>query len=265
MIALAVAGASGRMGRSVIRAAAGESEFTISGGLVRTGSTDLGKDLGLLAGVTETGVSATDNIKSAIEGAGVVIDFSVPNASDRVLEHCAGAGVPLVIGTTGLDENQHRAIAAAAEKTAILYAANMSVGVTLMLSLAEVASRTLADEFDIEIIDVHHRDKKDAPSGTALAIGESIDRGRGAAASREMGRGPEDGPRAPGAVGYSSVRAGDIVGEHTVLFAGNGESLELTHKATSRMTFARGALRAAHWIYGRSPGLYGMSDVIGGG
>ena len=265
MISLAVIGASGRMGRSVMKAAAGESGFTISGGLVRPSSADLGKDLGLLAAVAETGVSATDDIKSAIEAADVVVDFSLPDSGGPVLKHCVEAELPLLIGTTGLDEEHHHAIAAAAEKTAILYAANMSVGVNLMLRLAALTSRTLGDDFDIEIIDFHHRDKKDAPSGTALAIGESIDSGRGATARREMGRGPEDGHRAPGAVGYSSVRAGDIVGEHTVLFAGSGESLQLTHKATSRTTFARGALRAAGWIYGRSPGLYGMSDVIGGG
>ena len=265
MIALAVAGASGRMGRSVMKVAAGEPGFTISGGLVRPGSSDIGKDLGLLAGVTATGVSATDDVKSAIEGADVVVDFSLSDSGGPLLRQCAEAGLPLVIGTTGLDEQQHVAIAAAAERTAIVYSANMSVGVNLLLSLAALSSRTLGDDFDIEIIDIHHSGKKDAPSGTALAIGASIDTGRGTAASREMGRGPEDGPREPGAVGYSSVRAGDIVGEHTVLFAGSGESLQLTHKATSRTTFARGALRAAQWVCGRSQGLYGMPDVIGGG
>jgi len=251
------------MGRSVIKAAAGESDFVISGGLLRRGSASVGKDLGLMAGILEMGVSATDDLRSAIDDADVVIDFSLPDPGNVVMEHCAEAQLPLVIGTTGLDENQRHAISIAAQKTAVVYAANMSIGVNLMCKLAELSSSALGDDFDVEIIDIHHRDKKDAPSGTALAIGKKVDFGRGTVANREMGRGPENGPRAPGAVGYSSVRAGDIVGEHTLLFAGTGESLRLTHRVTSRATFAHGALRAARWICGRSPGLYGMSNVLG--
>lgn len=263
MITLAVVGASGRMGRSVIKASAGESDIEISGGLVRKGSSTVGRDLGLLAGIAEMGVSATDKLRSAIDDADVVVDFSLPDPGNVVLEHCAQQGLPLVIGTTGLDDGQRHAMSMAAEKTAVVYSANMSVGVNLMGKLAEFASSALGDNFDVEIIDIHHRDKKDAPSGTALAIGAKVDLGRGTIANREMGRGPEDGPRLPGAVGYSSVRAGDIVGEHTLLFAGSGESLELTHRVTSRVTFVHGALRAARWVCGRSPGLYSMSNVIG--
>jgi len=262
MISIAIIGATGRMGLTVVKAVEADSNFSISGCLVHESSPDIGRDVGLLAGVDEIGVTATADIDRALAGADVVVDFSTADSRSDVVASCARIGLPMVIGTTGLDDAQRNAIARAAEAIAIVYAANMSVGITLMQKLAALACQTLGDDFDIEIVETHHRDKKDAPSGTALAIGEAIDNAGQTSRPREIGRRPGDGPRTTGAVGYSSIRAGDVVGEHTVILAGAGESLELTHKASNRMTFATGALRAASWISARSAGLYDMTDVL---
>jgi 4-hydroxy-tetrahydrodipicolinate reductase len=262
MISIAVIGATGRMGLAIVKAVESDAGFSISGGLVHESSADIGCDVGVLAGVGEIGVTATENLDSALAGADVVVDFSTADSRSDAVAHCARIGLPMVIGTTGLDDAQLDAITHAAGTIAIVHAANMSIGITLMQKLAALACQTLGDDFDIEIVETHHRDKKDAPSGTAIAIGEAIDNAGQASRPREIGRRPGDGPRTRGAVGYSSIRAGDVVGEHKVIFAGAGESLELTHKASSRMTFATGALRAASWVRARSAGLYDMSDVL---
>lgn len=263
MTRVAIMGASGRMGVALTRAAAADPGVTISGGLVRAGCAAAGQDMGMFAGIGETGVIATEEIESAIADADVVLDFTLPDATDTILRACVDEAVPLVIGTTGLSDEQHRAIATASGRIPLVYGANMSVGVNLMLRLAMLAGRVLGEAYDAEIVDAHHRHKRDAPSGTALALGDAIVAGRSGDAVREMGRGPDSVARKRGAIGFSSIRGGDIVGEHTVLLAGEGERLELTHRASDRASYASGALRAARWVEGREPGLYSMAEVLG--
>lgn len=259
---LAVAGASGRMGRAVLRAAA-DAGLAVVGGWVRPGSTADGHDLGTLAGLPPSGIAASVDLATALSDAEVVVDFTLPAALPVLLEHCRGRGLALVTGTTGLEDGQRQAVAEAAAEIAIVQAANMSVGVTILLDLAERAAAALGEDFDAEIIEIHHRHKLDAPSGTALAIGDAVARARPGTPPVEAGRGPGSGRRRPGAIGYASIRAGEVVGEHTLLLAGAGERLELTHRAADRAAFAGGALRAAAWVRGRPPGLYGMRDVLG--
>jgi len=258
---VAIAGASGRMGRAVLRAAATRADVTVTGGWVR--ARGAGDDLGVLAGGTPTGVAASADLATAFDGAEIVVDFTLPGALEAVLEACRRRGLPLVTGTTGLAAGEQAAVVATARDIPVVQAANMSIGVTVLLDLAERAAAALGPEFDAEIIDVHHRHKLDAPSGTALAIGAAVAGVRGDNAPVEAGRGPQSGRRAPGAIGYSSVRAGDVVGEHTLMLAGPGERIELTHRAADRAAFAGGALRAAQWLRGRPPGLYGMEHVLG--
>lgn len=260
---VAIAGASGRMGRAVLRAAAGLEAVTVGGGWVRADSTAAGRDLGELGGVAPLGVAATGDLGAALAGADAVIDFTLPGALRALLAACVERALPLVTGTTGLAREEQAAVAAAAQSIPIVQAANMSVGVNVLLELAARATTALGPAFDAEIVEVHHRHKLDAPSGTALAIGAAVAAARGGDAKVEAGRGPGDGRRTPGAIGYASVRAGDVVGEHTLLLAGDGERLELVHRATDRGAFAGGALRAAAWLQDRPPGLYRMRDVLG--
>jgi 4-hydroxy-tetrahydrodipicolinate reductase len=260
-VRVAIAGASGRMGRAVLRGVAAREDIAISGGWVRPSDAD--SDLGLLAGGAPTGVAASADLATALEGAEVVVDFTLPGALETLLEACRSRGIPLVTGTTGLAEGEQAALVEAAVDIPVLQAANMSVGVTVLLDLAERATAALGRGFDAEIIEVHHRHKLDAPSGTALAIGAAVAGVRGPDVPIEAGRGPGSGRRAPGAIGYSSVRGGDVVGEHTLMLAGAGERIELTHRAADRAAFADGALRAALWLRGRPPGLYGMKHVLG--
>jgi len=261
---IAITGVSGRMGRALLEAVAADADCTLGAAYDRAGSPLIGQDAGVAIGA-HTGVAVSERVAGALDGIHALIDFTRPEATFGHLEACAAAGVPLVIGTTGFDEAGKARIRTAAAKTAIVFAPNMSVGVNLLMKLAELAARVLQDGYDIEIIEAHHRHKVDAPSGTALGLGQAV----AAALDRELadcavyGREGVTGERDPRTIGFATVRGGDIVGDHTLLFAGTGERVELTHKASSRATFAQGALRAAKWLQGRAPGLYDMRDVLG--
>ncbi len=262
-IRLAIAGASGRMGRMLIEAALGTDDLSIAAALDRPGSPDLGRDCGEFLG-RATGARVTDDL-AALRGADVLIDFTRPEGTLQHLRACADVGVRMVIGTTGLDEAGRAAIRAAAAKIAIVYAPNMSVGVNATFKLLEVAAKILSSGYDVEIIEAHHRHKVDAPSGTALKMGEVIAQAQGrrledvAVYAREG----HTGERRSGTIGFAAVRGGDIVGDHTVMFAGIGERIEITHRSSSRMTYAHGSLRAARFLMQQPHGLFDMHDVLG--
>jgi 4-hydroxy-tetrahydrodipicolinate reductase len=262
---VAVTGVSGRMGRALIEACHHDPQLRLGAALDRPGSTAVGRDAGELAGLGPIGVTVRDDLKAALGDFDVLVDFTRPEASLDYLAACAAAGKKVVIGTTGFDAAGKEQIAAAARKTAVVFAPNMSVGVNLCFKLLDLAARVLRDDVDVEIIEAHHRHKVDAPSGTALRMGEVV----AAALGRDLktcavyGREGVTGERARPTIGFATVRGGDIVGDHTALFAGEGERVEITHKASSRMTFARGALRAAAWLKDRGTGLYDMQDVLG--
>ncbi|MDO9468254.1 MAG: 4-hydroxy-tetrahydrodipicolinate reductase [Thiobacillus sp.] len=259
----AIAGVSGRMGRTLLEAVAADAGCALHAALDRPGSPLLGQDAGAAWGAA-SGVKVSDQPAAALPGAQALIDFTRPEATFAYLDACVAAGVPLVIGTTGFDEAGRGRIAAAAQQIPIVFAPNMSVGVNLLMKLAELAAQVLEDGYDIEIIEAHHRHKVDAPSGTALGLGQAVAGAinRDLAGCAVYGREGVTGERDPKTIGFSTVRGGDIVGDHTLLFAGIGERVELTHKASSRATFAQGALRAAKWLQGRAPGLYDMRDVL---
>ena len=263
MVDIAVAGAAGRMGRYLIEACTQAENARCSAATEHPDSPALGNDAGLLAGVGELGVPVRADLAAARFD--VLIDFTRPAATLANLAHCRDAGKAMVIGTTGFDAGQKQAITAAAADIPVVFAPNMSVGVNLCLKLLETAARVLGDGVDIEIIEGHHRDKVDAPSGTALRMGEVVAEvlGRDLSQCAVYGREGHTGARQRSTIGFATVRAGDLVGEHTVLFADLGERVEITHKASSRMTFAKGAVRAALWLQGRAPGLYDMQDVLG--
>lgn len=250
---IVVAGAAGRMGRTVTRAIAESEGFTLAAALVRSGARSDG-----MTGTTGDAV-VTDDPRSAISAADAIVDFSTPHVSVRLSAMASEKRVPQVIGTTGFSADQELEIEAAARKTVIVKAPNMSVGVTLLANLVKHAARALPD-FDIEILEMHHRMKVDAPSGTALLLGHAASDGRGAPLRVSD---PRQGAREKGAIGFASLRGGTMVGEHQAIFAGPHERLVLSHTAEDRMIFARGALLAAQWAQGRSPGLYTMNDVLG--
>ena len=264
MIKVCIAGASGRMGKALLEAVAGAGDLRLAAALERTGSPYLGRDAGELIGV-HLGANIREDVAEALDSADVLIDFTRPEATLRHLEICTREGVGLVIGTTGFDAAGKAAIAAAANTIPIVFAPNMSVGVNLALRLLDTAARVLNEGFDIEIVEAHHRHKVDAPSGTALRMGEVVAAalGRDLKSCAVYGREGVTGERDASTIGFATVRGGDIVGDHTVLFAGVGERLEITHKAGSRMTFAFGALRAARFLAGRKTGLFDMQDVLG--
>ncbi|MDD5460598.1 MAG: 4-hydroxy-tetrahydrodipicolinate reductase [Methylococcales bacterium] len=265
MMRIAVAGASGRMGLCLIKAAALTDKAELAAAVSRPGSDAIGKDAGELGGIGELGVKVVDDLAAVIERFDVLIDFTRPDASMAFIELCRQAGKKIVIGTTGYSEAQKAAINDAAEDVAIVLAPNMSVGVNLSLKLLEMTAKVMGDYTDIEIIEAHHRHKVDAPSGTALRMGEVIagTLGRDLKHCAIYGREGNTGERDQKTIGFSTIRAGDIVGEHTVMFADDGERMEITHKATSRMTFANGAVRAAIWLKDKPNGLYDMQDVLG--
>jgi 4-hydroxy-tetrahydrodipicolinate reductase len=259
-----IAGSSGRMGRALLEAVASDPDMHLHAALERAGSPYAGRDAGELASGA-MGVTVTDDLAKALTGAQVMIDFTRPEASLAYLEACRAAGVAMVIGTTGFDETGREAIVAAARDIPIVFAPNMSVGVNLVFKLLDMASRVLDEGYDIEIIEAHHRHKVDAPSGTALRMGEVIAKalGRDLKDCAVYGREGVTGERNPSTIGFATVRGGDIVGDHTALFATVGERVEISHKASSRMTFALGALRAARFLAGKQSGLYDMQDVLG--
>ncbi len=262
-VKVAIAGVSGRMGRALLEAVDADVGCSLHGALDRPGSPLVGQDAGAAWGHA-SGVAVSDRPGAAIAGAGALIDFTRPEATFGYLDACVAAQVPLVIGTTGFDDAGRARIAAAAEQIPVVFAPNMSVGVNLLMKLAELAAQVLEEGYDIEIIEAHHRHKVDAPSGTALGLGRAVARAidRDLASCAVYGREGVTGERDPKTIGFATVRGGDIVGDHTLLFAGVGERVELTHKASSRATFAQGALRAAKWLQGRAPGLYDMRDVL---
>ncbi|HEX9172346.1 MAG TPA: 4-hydroxy-tetrahydrodipicolinate reductase [Telluria sp.] len=260
---IAVAGASGRMGRMLVEAIGAAPDATLAGALDVAASPALGSDAGAFSGQL-TGVVIHSDLDKGLLDADVLIDFTRPEGTLRHLAHCAEHGIKMVIGTTGFDEAGKAAIRAAAEKTAIVFAPNMSVGVNVTLKLLEMAAKSLSEGYDIEIIEAHHRHKIDAPSGTALKMGEVIADalGRDLKQCAVYGREGVTGERDPSTIGFATIRGGDIVGDHTVLFAGTGERIEISHKSSSRVTYAHGALRAARFLADKPTGLYDMGDVL---
>jgi 4-hydroxy-tetrahydrodipicolinate reductase len=265
MMRIALVGVSGRMGLCLIKAAALAENAELTVAVSRPESLAIGKDAGEMAGISTIGLPVGTDLIAVIDQFDVLIDFTRPDASMAYIEICRQAGKKVVIGTTGYSEAQKTAIAEAAKEIPIVIAPNFSVGVNLSLKLLEMTAKVMGDYTDIEVIEAHHRHKVDAPSGTALRMGEVV----AAALGRDLkdcaiyGREGDTGARDPKTIGFSTIRAGDIVGEHTVMFADEGERVEITHKATSRMTFANGAVRAAIWLEGKSEGLYDMQDVLG--
>ena len=261
---VAVAGASGRMGRTLIEAVAGADDARLAAALEQTGNAHVGRDAGELAG-SPCGVKVADNVALAISGCDVLIDFTRPEGTLAHLAVCAKQGVKMVIGTTGFTEQQRKEIADAARAIAIAMAPNFSVGVNVMFRLLDVAARSLAKGYDVEIFEAHHRHKVDAPSGTALRMGEVVAQalGRDLKQSAIFGREGVTGERKDETIGFATVRGGDLVGDHSVMFIGAGERLEVTHRASSRANYATGALRAARFIMSKKNGLFDMSDVLG--
>lgn len=265
MSRIAVVGASGRMGLCLIKAAVQAKNAEFVAAVSRPQSLAIGKDAGELAGIGTLDIKVVTDLAFVMDDFDVLIDFTRPEASMDFIEQCHRAGKKVVIGTTGYSEAQKKQIAKAAEEIAIVLAPNFSVGVNLSLKLLEMTAKVMGDYTDIEVIEAHHRHKVDAPSGTALRMGEVIAQtlGRDLKDCAIYGREGHTGERDRKTIGFSTIRAGDIVGEHTVMFADEGERIEITHKASSRMTFAHGAVRAAVWLAGKKSGLYDMQDVLG--
>jgi len=265
MSKVAIAGAAGRMGRALIEACHQHPQLSLGAATEQSGSSLLGSDAGEMAGFGLMDVILVDDLSRVSGDFDVLIDFTSPAATMRHLDICREAGKAIVIGTTGLSDEQKARISEAAKSIPVVFAPNMSVGVNLSLKLLEMAAKVLGDDVDVEIVEAHHRFKVDAPSGTALRMGEVVADalGRDLKQCAVYGREGQTGERDPKTIGFATIRAGDIVGEHTVMFAGMGERVEITHKASSRMTFANGAVRAAAWLTGRESGLYDMQDVLG--
>ena len=262
---IAVTGAAGRMGKNLIEAVHQADGVTLGAAVARPESTLLGADAGELVGVGKLGVALSGNLEGVLDQFDVLIDFTHPSVTLKNLQICRRAGKAMVIGTTGFSAAEKQLLSEAGEDISIVFAANFSVGVNLCLKLLDTAARVLGDDVDIEVLEAHHRHKVDAPSGTALRMGEVVANalGRDLDKVAVYGREGQTGARARETIGFATVRAGDVVGDHTVLFAADGERVEITHKASSRMTFAKGAVRAASWLSGRSAGLYDMQDVLG--
>ncbi|MCQ4348182.1 4-hydroxy-tetrahydrodipicolinate reductase [Pseudomonas stutzeri] len=261
---IAVMGAAGRMGKNLIEAVQQAPGAVLAAAIDRPGSSLIGADAGELAGVGRLDVALVDDLARVLGDFDVLIDFTHPSVTLQNLAICRAAGKAMVIGTTGFTPEEKRQLAEAAREIPIVFAANFSVGVNLCLKLLDTAARVLGDDVDIEIIEAHHRHKVDAPSGTALRMGEVVAEalGRDLRKVAVYGREGQTGARERETIGFATVRAGDVVGDHTVLFAADGERVEITHKASSRMTFARGAVRSALWLEGRPPALYDMQDVL---
>jgi 4-hydroxy-tetrahydrodipicolinate reductase len=262
---LVVVGAGGRMGRMLIRAVAETEGCILSGAIEREGAPVLGQDAGVLAGLAPLGVAVTDDPLPVFAAAEGVLDFTTPTATIFFAELAAQARIVHVVGTTGMEEADLAKLAAAAHHARIVRSGNMSLGVNLLAGLVRKVSAALGEDFDIEIVEMHHRMKVDAPSGTALLLGEAAAEGRGVALAdtRVSTRDGHTGARRPGDIGFATLRGGTVVGDHSVVFAGAGERLTLSHHAEDRAIFARGAVRAAQWAFDRPPGLYGMADVLG--
>jgi len=260
-----IVGAGGRMGRTLIHAVAASKGVTLAGAVDAPGSAVIGRDAGELAGLGKNGVSVVDDAAPLLQRADALIEFTIPAATMGFAELAANAGLVHVIGTTGHSAEEEAVIAKAADRAIIVKSGNMSLGVNLLAALVQRVAKTLNDEYDIEIVEMHHNKKIDAPSGTALMLGRAAAEGRGIDLARRAVRGRDGmtGTRRAGDIGFASLRGGTVVGEHSVIFAGPAERVELTHRAEDRMIFARGALHAALWARGKKPGLYSMADVLG--
>ena len=262
---VAVVGAAGRMGKNLVQSVCNTDGLELTAATERPDSTLIGVDIGEVAGVGKLGVLISHSLTKVVDDFDVVIDFTGPAATLVHLEVCREHGKKMVIGTTGFDDAQKAKIDDAAKEIALVFAPNMGVGVNVCLKLLDVAARVLGDDYDIEIVEAHHRHKVDAPSGTALRMGEVV----ADALDRDLqkvaiyGREGQTGARDPKTIGFATIRAGDVVGEHTVMFATEGERIEITHKASSRMTFANGAARAAAWLNDQASGRFDMHDVLG--
>jgi 4-hydroxy-tetrahydrodipicolinate reductase len=261
---IAIAGCAGRMGSTLIEAVLADEALALAAALEQANHPALGRDAGTAIGKA-SGVTIADDVDRALEAADVLIDFTRPQGTLAVLARCEALGKAMVIGTTGFSVEDQARISRAAERVALVIAPNMAVGVNVVFKLAEMAARALGDGYDVEIVETHHRHKVDAPSGTALKLGEMVAAalGRDLASCAVHGRHGDTGERDPRAIGFHALRGGDIVGEHTVLFAGSGERVEVTVRSANRMTYALGALRAAKYLRGRAPGRYDMFDVLG--
>jgi len=265
MTRIAVAGAAGRMGLRICALAGDHSGLEVSGAFEKPGHAHLGSDVGELAGIGQIGVKIEDSPSAVFEGADVIIDFTFPDATIATMEAAAKTGTAMVIGTTGIDKAGQDRIRQLAEKVPCVYAGNMSLGINLLTKVVGDIAGALGGDYDVEVIEAHHKMKKDAPSGTAFMLAQ--------AASDALGRDLDNdavfsrhgmiGERGKGEIGVQTIRGGDIVGEHTVMFIGMGERIEVSHRVTNRDTFARGALKAAHWLSGKPAGLYDMQDVLG--
>jgi 4-hydroxy-tetrahydrodipicolinate reductase len=264
MIKVVIVGVTGRMGHALLEGVFADAELALHGALDRAETPQIGRDAGEQLGQV-SGVKITDNIETALVNADVLIDFTRPEASMMYLAACQKHHVKMIIGTTGFSPEQKLAIESASKNIAIVFAPNMSVGVTLLINLVEQAAKVLNDGYDIEIVEMHHRHKVDAPSGTALRLGEAAAQGLGQALKdcAIYSREGVTGEREAGKIGFATLRGGDVVGDHTVVLAGIGERVELTHKASSRATFALGALRAAKFLSDKNAGLFDMQDVLG--
>jgi 4-hydroxy-tetrahydrodipicolinate reductase len=262
---IAVLGVSGRMGGALLKALDEMPGAKLHSATASPGSRWIGQDASAPHSGASRAVKISGNPVEALQGATVAIDFTLPDATATNLDAALRAKCALVLGTTGHDSAQRQLILDAARQIPIVWAANTSLGVNLLLKLVELAAATLGDDYDLEIFEAHHRNKKDAPSGTALALGRAAAQGRKVVLNdvAEFNRHGQSQPRRRGAIGFSVFRGGDVVGDHTVTFAGIGERIELTHKASDRMAFARGAMQAAQWLVAKPPGLYSMADVLG--
>ncbi len=260
-----IAGAGGRMGRTLIHAVAASKGLTLAGAVEAAGSAVIGRDAGELAGLGPNGVKVVSDVASVLKDADGLIEFTIPAATLAFAEMAAAAGKVHIIGTTGHSAEEEAVIAKAASRATIVKSGNMSLGVNLLAALVKRVAQTLNEDYDIEIFEMHHNKKIDAPSGTALLLGRAAAQGRGVDLTARSVRGRDGitGARKSGDIGFASLRGGSVVGEHSVIFAGPAERVELTHRAEDRMIFARGALHAALWARGKKPGLYSMADVLG--
>ena len=264
-IAVGVIGAGGRMGRMLIEAVKDNSQTTLNAAIERQGSSLVGADAGEVAAIGRLDVAIVDDLISVINDIDVLIDFSLPDATEQNMKICAEHNVAMVIGTTGFNEQQEQVLAKASERVAIVYAGNYSTGVNLSLKLLAMAAKAFGNDADVEVIEAHHKHKIDAPSGTAYMMAEAVAEARGQNLKdvAVYGREGQTGEREAGTIGIHAIRGGEIIGDHTVMFIADGEVVEITHRARARMTFAAGAVRAATWVIQQSAGQYNMQDVLG--
>lgn len=261
---IGVTGVTGKMARAIARLIIEDSLVELSFGLVRKGNGNEGEDFAEFLGYNKSGAKIISDLDQFVQNSDAIIDFSSPALSLSIAQKCAEYGKVLVCGTTGFSDEEKQQFAANAEKCVIIWSSNMSLGVNLLMNLAEKVAGILHDDFDVEIVEMHHKNKVDAPSGTALSLGAAVAQGRGANLKEvgQMARFGKDAQRKKGEIGFATLRGGDVIGDHSVIFAGDGERIELTHKASNRDVFAKGAIRAAIWGTAKTPGFYSMRDVL---